>query len=436
MQRSDKKSTEQYDDQYFNKWRNNEIRDGFIKKANINESGTVVDPDNPLFVPNVDACSMIADYYHQKYDGMEIIQLPRWQDIAVCIQKLRESGLDHVKVGFIVTMGGPAWIERQNGETPHVIPIVYEKKGGQESLIYLDSLGKGSEPEHKERKYALPEKWWDKSSMILQNVDMIKEYLQIKKLPNHQNIRIRYNHKQRQADGFSCVNDAFAVLKAALLEEDISKKLDAYQTTPDGGFRLPETWAKSVQLGSAIEGADFKAKIQHKNKPAETLAEHRERYKKGKKGMHIYLANKGKAYFRVVRKHQQGLSEEEKRKIYEERSSTKRIDSMISEQKIRNNKDNWRKNINEILNKPYDDSHASTLKKEISTLLKTYEVLSRDSKIDPTEKKQLALLAQKAKIYLQYMKAQESFAELNPKQSSYLDKEIRDLFADKRFVCG
>jgi hypothetical protein len=224
-----------------------------------------------ILVPNHAGKCLLANYYKDKY-GIDIFILSNRDDLRICIDQLRQYQ-GHVKVGFIVNA--------TSQESGHVTPIVYEKKGDEESVISFDTNGP--------------------KGMYGFGIDKIGEIVNKDRVPK---INLYANDvldasamsPSRQIDLRSCVNDAFVVLKDVLREKNVtaivkeqSKK--PFKTSPKGytPFLLAEEWSKTVQRekyfdAKAGTNPDPKKKLRSnkiqsgKEKKTETFKKMREKH--------------------------------------------------------------------------------------------------------------------------------------------------------------
>jgi len=228
-----------------------------------------------IIVPNDNGKCLLAKHYHDKY-GIEIFIMTDTKNLGAFIEKIRERDGD-IKIGIIA-----------NTDNAHVVPLIYERNGDKESIINFDTLGPEPKP---------PSKFNIAAFISL-----------IKSVTSNKNIDFHSCQGIRQVDSYSCVNDAFAILKDALREENITAQLknprpaqSAIQTTSHSYtlVQLPERWSKSIQNQKIFD--EYKVKINfedpvarsRKEKPKKSLQQHRNENEKAITRRFLYELSNG-----------------------------------------------------------------------------------------------------------------------------------------------
>jgi hypothetical protein len=270
--------------------------------------GLCAPPYEEILILKHEGRCLLADYYQEKY-GVNIYVLSKPQkSLPVFIEHLRKQ--DSVKAGFVCYTGYAG-----NG---HTVPLIYEKNGKSENVIFLDALG----------PFGL--RSFRAYSGDVFNIQDVKILLYT---PSGNKINFYAATGIRQVDNFSCANDAFIILKDALREDNLMdlikcnvEKDDEYS---DHGFipiNLPSQWGKAVQSKKFLSKLSLDTDV--KCKQPTTLGVFRDRYEKEieiipiesdgygrnlspvddeclriKKSMNIYLKLKGYRNVERVKKH-------------------------------------------------------------------------------------------------------------------------------------
>jgi hypothetical protein len=281
---------------------------------------------------------LLANYYKEKYEiDIYVLSNPR-ESLPVFIAHLRKR--EHVKVGFVC--------DTSNGNDGHTFPLIYEKNGEDEHVIFLDSLGASG----------------------CNNFDIGT----IKMLLNKPSVTINFyaETQARQVDKHSCANDAFIVLRDALREKDlmnliksnvknnyeyhrpdylaIDNELTIYCTFI--AINLPSQLGKAVQSSKFLEKLSLDSPVT--SRKVKTLGEFRNYYQQDVtitpidepdlepiiKPMNIYLKCEG--HKNVARVKKQFLAHQhELKKIYSMHEPTSCVSLDLSRSLISSDKDSY-----------------------------------------------------------------------------------------------
>ena len=221
---------------------------------------TLIQPDknNPIALPSVFGMALLLAYYEEKYDlSLHIGTIAECQKL-IEIQPMNEPfGMiiipDIIPESFKV-------LGSQERITPHVTPVIICKTPTQIQICELDSV---------ERYSAI-------HAMPIENLSIIRP------------------HCSRQADPYSCRNDAINILSNALwdLKQNQSSDLSIYHENP-----LPAAWCKTFQVSKNLPDTSGLIRTKNEDKCLATFL----KIHTDESGKRRYLLNKGYKYAHRLR---------------------------------------------------------------------------------------------------------------------------------------
>jgi hypothetical protein len=141
----------------------------------------------PIFKPNEVCIAAIAHHYKKKYN-IEIYYVDKNTKDLLC--KLAQQLPNGKQIGVIAIL---------QLDGIHVTPLVFSKNNNKLYIVSIDSVSNSRS-----------------SQRILE-----ESYLNLIKIYGEQNCHLLYAGANRQTDGYSCINDAFAILKDALRKSNL-----------------------------------------------------------------------------------------------------------------------------------------------------------------------------------------------------------------------
>lgn len=160
-----------------------------------------IDAPTAYFLPP--AKSLIAQYYQKKY-GIKLVLLTRVSTFLVALGKVLKNKEGDERIGFLI-----------GGFCVHSFPLIYIREKGEEALFYPDSSG------HDPEVYA--------------------------SLKRQTSLAIYSISKPRQHDKYSCVADAFVILRDSMVIEN-------------GHYRLPDL-LQQLKAQAWFNGAYLETKL-------------------------------------------------------------------------------------------------------------------------------------------------------------------------------
>jgi hypothetical protein len=141
----------------------------------------------PIFKPSEACIAAIAHHYNKKYN-IEIYYVDK--NTKDLLYKLAQQLPNGKQIGVIAIL---------HPHSIHVTPLVFSKNNNKLYIVSIDSVSNSRS-----------------SQRILE-----ESYLNLIKIYGEQNCHLLYAGTNRQTDGYSCINDAFVILKDALRKSNL-----------------------------------------------------------------------------------------------------------------------------------------------------------------------------------------------------------------------